>query len=266
MADAQRNIILILGVLVGILVISNIWTYLSLQNEISAYSNLQNQINSIIDEKTNLQSQVDFLTDEKNNLQNQVNTVQTQLNSLNATYQKYMATHSHTDSEYNALNSQITSLQTQIGQLLTDKTNLQNQIYSLNQSYQKILDEYKLLNAPASNFVSYSDLDFSITTYQHIYSYKDPVSGNVTIHYHNGTAFRGTFSIFIYYVGGVYGYTSGWTFAVNGYGEFYVNPPESFMHGPGTYQIGFENLYDSEGYVIATHVEIGHIYVTVEAK
>jgi len=188
------------------------------------------------------------------------------------------------EGQINGKNNQIATLQSQLSEKdeliseqqsqLTQKDNqiqgLQEQISDLNQSYQelqedyeKLLNDYKMLNAPVSNFTSVGDLDFTIATHQRIYSYNDPISGNTTIYYHNGTAFKGTFSIYIEQLGGPMG--SGWTFYVDGRGEFYKGSP-AFLYGPGTYQIGLSVLYDSEGYMIATSNEIGHIYVTVEAK
>lgn len=52
-------------VLIVILAITNVWSY----------TNLQNQINSLNDDKINLQTQVDALTTDKNNLQNEVNSL-----------------------------------------------------------------------------------------------------------------------------------------------------------------------------------------------
>lgn len=73
------------GILVVILGISNVWSY----------TTLQNQIDALKDDTNRLQDQVDALNDDKNVLQNQID-------SLNTTYQDYVATHSMTDSEYNA--------------------------------------------------------------------------------------------------------------------------------------------------------------------
>ena len=181
-------------------------------------------------------------------------------------------------------NDQITTLQAQLSdkdELISEQQSqltqkdgqvqgLQEQISALNQSYQELqivyeelLNDYKILNAPISNFTSLGDLDFTIATHQSIYSYKDPISGNVTIYYHNGTAFKGTFLIYINQLGG--SMSSGYNTYVDGYGEFYVKSP-AFLPGPGIYQIGLALLYDSEGYIIVSGEEIRHIYVTVEAK
>ena len=159
--------------------------------------------------------------------------------------------------------NQIESLQEQTSDLIIKLKNLNQSYQRLLESYEQLSDDYKMLNGPMSAFVSAADLDFTITTHQHIYSYKDHVSGNVTIHYDNGTAFKGYFSILIEQVDGPGG--SGWRSEVNGYGDFYVKPP-AFLYGPGTYRIGLCTLWDSEGYIVATSLEIGHVYVTVEAK
>ena len=166
-------------------------------------------------------------------------------------------------SQLNEKDDQVQELQEQVDDLIAQIANLNQSYQELQADYEDLLNDYNMLNAPISNFTSVGDLDFTIATHQHIYSYKDPFSGNVTIYYHNGTAFKGTFSIAIKQVGGPGG--SGWSSEVNGYGDFYVKPP-AFLYGPGTYRIGLCTLWDSEGYMIATSNEIGHIYVTVEAK
>jgi hypothetical protein len=45
---------------------------------------------------------------------NSVASLQNQLNDLNATYNGYVSTHSHTDSDYNSLSTQNTNLQNQV--------------------------------------------------------------------------------------------------------------------------------------------------------
>jgi len=96
-----------LALLVAVLLISNVWTYASLQNQINTLNN------------------------ERNNLQRQVNSLQLQYNTLNATYQNYKSTHGFTNTQYI---SQITTLQGQITSLENDKIQLQadNQILRQN--------------------------------------------------------------------------------------------------------------------------------------
>jgi outer membrane murein-binding lipoprotein Lpp len=64
--------LVIFAVLIVVLIVSNVWSYIVLKNQINA-------------------------------LETQVNTLQSQINSLNTTYQDYMASHHHTDSEYDAM-------------------------------------------------------------------------------------------------------------------------------------------------------------------
>lgn len=157
------------AVLIVILAVSNVWSY------------------------TNLQNQINTLNNDKNNLQSQVNTLQSQIDSLNTTYQDYLSTHSHSNSEYAALQSQIQTLQTwldgnisllqttiaerdqlqtwldgnitnyesQINLLNTQITNLQSQIDSLNTTYQDYVSthshsnsEYDALQSEYNNYVA----------------------------------------------------------------------------------------------------------------
>jgi uncharacterized protein YpmS len=67
-----KSLVIALGVLVVILATSLIYTYTSLQGQIS----------SLNTDKTNLQTQVTSLTTDKNNLNSQVTSLQSQLNNL----------------------------------------------------------------------------------------------------------------------------------------------------------------------------------------
>ena len=78
--------LLVPAVLVVILVVSNVWSYTTLKN------------------------QIDTLSDEKSNLQGHVSTLQSQMESLNITYQDYVSTHIHSNSEYGALQDQIAQI------------------------------------------------------------------------------------------------------------------------------------------------------------
>ena len=80
MSGIKKSRLVLMGLLVFILVFSNVFVYISLQG----------QINSLI---TN-----------KNILQTQVTTFQSLLRSLNTTYLDYKLNHTHTDLEFNSLN------------------------------------------------------------------------------------------------------------------------------------------------------------------
>jgi len=88
------------------------------------------------------------------------------------------------------------------------------------------------------------------------------ISGNVTVHHLNGTAFKGSFSIRIKCLED--GTASGWTFPVEGYDEFHVKSP-AFMCGSEKYQIGISALFDAEGLIIESGINL-FPYVEVEAK
>jgi len=231
---------------------------------------LQSDLSQTQSALSDSQSEVESLQGELTQAQANISSLQTSLVKAEETIGDLQSQLSQRDEEILGLQNELTQKNNQIGRLQEQISDLIIELRNLNQSYQalqaiyeELLNDYRMLNAPVSAFVSAADLDFTITTHQRIYGYKDPVSGNVTIYYNNGTAFKGKFSIYIERIG--YGVTSGWTFNVNGYGKFNVNPP-AFTWGPGTYRIGLLWLYDSEGYTIATPNEIRHIYVTVEAK
>jgi len=87
------------GVLIVILAISSLWLYTRIDS-------LQNQVNALQTDKDNLQTQINNLQTDKTNLQIQKDTLQNQLSLLNVTYQNYVSTHSHSNSEYDSLQSE----------------------------------------------------------------------------------------------------------------------------------------------------------------
>ena len=89
----RAKLILGLMVLVGILAVSNAWTYADLQNQ-----------------KTSLNDQISSLTNVKNTLQTQVDTIQSQLDFLDRTHKAYVASHPYTEAEYEALKNERDAL------------------------------------------------------------------------------------------------------------------------------------------------------------
>lgn len=85
--------LIVSAILVIVLTVTNVWSYTSLQN----------QITTLNDATTNLQSQVNTLQTDKANLQSQID-------SLNTNYQDYASTHSHSNSEYDALEEERDAL------------------------------------------------------------------------------------------------------------------------------------------------------------
>jgi hypothetical protein len=104
------------SVLIAILAVSNVWSYTSLQNQINTLNN------------------------EKSNLQSQINTLQAQLSSLNTTYQNYVSTHSHSNSEYDALKTE------------KDALNTEYQNYMATHSYSN--SEYDSLQSDYNNYIA----------------------------------------------------------------------------------------------------------------
>lgn len=107
--------LVLLGISVFTLAVSNGWSY----------TILQNRINILNEDKISLQSQLNTLNNENNDLQ-------FQMDSLNITYQDYVSTHGQSDSEYEALRSLMHLLTEDKNQLQTwldgNKTLLQTMI------------------------------------------------------------------------------------------------------------------------------------------
>jgi len=158
--------------------------------------------------------------------------------------------------------NRILGLQNQLADKETEISDLHNQISILQDQLDELQSQLRILNAPVSSFTTINDLKITIATHKHVYSYKEPVSGNVTVYYLNGTAFKGSFSIYIEYLGGSMLTTSG--FPVEGYGEFHVKSP-AFRYGPGKYRIGIAGLLDAEGFIVENRINL-FPYVEVEAK
>ncbi|MEM2103891.1 MAG: hypothetical protein QW717_03265 [Candidatus Bathyarchaeia archaeon] len=205
---------------------------LSLKSEISARDNTIASLNSQI---ASLNSQIADLRDQKDKLQNWL--------QGNITYYT---------SGVNSLNSQIINLQNQIVLLNARITALNESYIGLLEEYEDLLFHYNLLNKPASSFLTIHDLIIKFTLDHTTYYYKDPVSGNVSITYLNGTAFKGKIS---FYVKSAHATTTlGVTVKVDGFTKFYLSPPV-FMHGPGNYTVGISMLLTVDNYIVESRIE-----------
>jgi len=199
---------------------------------VSTCQNSLNQINSLNADKTNLQSQVNLLISDKNTLQNQIST-------------------------YSAwLSGNITLLNNQIAALNKSYTDLLRE-------YEDLLFHYNLLNKPTSSFTTVKDLNITLTIDRTTYYYEDPVSGNITMTYLNGTAFRGAFILYIQHLTKEAMSTTA-EIAIDGFTRFYLSPPV-FRFGPGNYTIGISSLSTVNGYIIETRWQV-FPSVQVEAK
>jgi hypothetical protein len=118
------------------------------------------------------------------------------------------------------------------------------------------------IDKPVSNFTTVKDLNVTLCLYRPTYYYKDPVSGDVTITYPNGTAFRGEFILYILHLTNGMS-TTAWI-AIDGFTKFYLSPPV-FRFGPGNYTIGIASLSTADGYIIESRWQV-FPSVQVEAK
>lgn len=186
----------------------------------------------------------------------QVNDLQTQSNAKN--------------NQIQTLQNQVDYLSDRIAELEIEGQSKLNQINALNESYtelqsqyEDLLFHYNLLNGPTSNLTNIQGLQITLTTHRTTYYYKDPVSGNVTMTYLNGTPFEGAFVLYVALIGGG---SSGAQFDIrNGFADFIYGPP-AFKWGPGTYSIKIGWIYTIDGFVVVDPNDAGLPEVLVEAK
>src|SRR3989304_3343203 len=208
-------------ILIVLLGISNIWFFTTLTGQVKES---QTQLDQKNDQVQTLQSQVDSLSNQLNQKNSQLTTLQNQVENLS--------------SQINVLNQNYLAL---------------NQSYTeLQRQYEDLLFHYNILNKPASNFTTVKDLNISLAIDRTIYYYKDPVSGNATIRYLNGTAFEGEFILRVFAI-----QTEGPGLAVyfifrlsNEFPDF-VCPPPVFRSGPGSYGIEISRINTADGYIVA---------------
>ena len=205
---------------------------------------------------------------DKKTLTNQVNDSQTQLGQKDNQIQTLQNYVDNLSNQLNQKNSQLTTLQNQV-ENLSSQINVLNQNYlALNQSYtelqrqyEDLLFHYNLLNQPASNFTTYADLEIQFSLDHTTYYYQDPVSGNITINYLNGTAFEGKVYMRFY----LYGVGSKvFIVDIEGFVRFNLSPPV-FEYGPGTYKVTIDFLETLDGYFIIIP-EANRPWLQVEAK
>ena len=225
-------------------------------------SKLEQQIDQLESRVIDLQDQLESKDNQISDLQSQIEDKNTQINSLQYQIADLQSEIEDLQNQLTSKDNQILELQNQLADKETEISDLHNQISILQDQLDELQSQLRILNAPVSSFTTINDLKITIATHKHVYSYKEPVSGNVTVYYLNGTAFKGSFIIYIECLGDGSGGTS--SFPVEGYGEFHVKSP-AFMYGPGKYQIGISTLFDAEGFIIENRINL-FPYVEVEAK
>lgn len=163
--------------LVVILAISNVWSYTSLQNQIDTLSNeksnLQSQVNTLQTDNTNFENELDSLNTTYQDYVSNYTRSDSVYDSLNTAYQNYMATHSHSNSAYDILANEKNQLQTWLygnisllqtttaerNQLQTwldgNITNYESQISSLNIQITNLQNQIDSLKAPQLHLVNY---------------------------------------------------------------------------------------------------------------
>jgi len=207
------------------------------------------EYNVLYGKYTQLKNDYEQLEDDYSTLQNQHSQLETGYQELEA--------------NYNTLNTTYNQLRESYGALNITYYNLNESYIELSQEYADLLFHYNLLNKPASNFTTIKDLNITLALHRTIYYYKDPVSGNVTITYLNGTAFRGSFILYIRHLTKEVMSTTAWI-SIDGFTELYLSPPV-FQFGPGNYTIGISSLSTADGYIIESRWQV-FPSVQVEAK
>jgi len=174
----EKNIVIILGVLVLIFAILSVYVYMTMnstyQNYVSThtYTNIEyDSLFTTYQDYVSIHSYTDTEYDALNatyqnyimthshtdseynsqysTLQSQVADLQAQLDSLTADYQNYIASHTYTNLEYNLLQSQIVSLQNQITSLQSQVNNLNNIV---NLAGSTIWVNSQTISQPASSY------------------------------------------------------------------------------------------------------------------
>lgn len=85
-AGKSRTVLIVAGILIIVLVVSNVWVYMTLQTQVDG---LQGQVTTLN------ATYLDYVTSHSY--------TDSEYESLNSTYNDYVDTHSHTDLEYEAL-------------------------------------------------------------------------------------------------------------------------------------------------------------------
>jgi hypothetical protein len=126
-----------------------------------------------------------------------------------------------------------------------------------------LLFHYNLLNKPVSNFTTVKDLNIKLSVDHTTFYYKDPVTGNVTITYLNGTGFEGSFTLQVQPDFGMGGGVGSNHILTDGFCEFKLSEPV-FIYGPGNYTIYLMSISTTDGYLVGSN--LWNPSVQVEAK
>ena len=210
-----------------------------------------------------LQSSVLELETETSALTNDYSNLSTTYNQLRDNYGYLNETYNQVRDSYDYLNASYHELASELSTLTVDYNYLNENYVELLQQYEDLLFHYNLINGPASNFTTIQDLQITLAVHRTSYYYKDPVSGNVTITYLNGTVFEGSFILYIRHLTKETMSTTA-SILISGFTEFYLSPPV-FGFGPGNYTIGISSLSTTDGYIIESRWQV-FPSVQVEAK
>jgi len=196
-------------------------------------------------------------------LQSSVSELELETSASTNDYNNLNTTYNQLRDSYDSLNATYYELTSELSTLIADYSYLNESYVELSQQYEDLLFHYNLINGPASNFTTIKDLQITFTTDRTTYYYKDPLSGNVTMAYLNGTLFEGSFDLFVTLIGGG---RSGARFNIrNGFADFTYGPP-AFIYGPGTYSVKIGWIFTIDDFVVADPNDAGLPEVLVEAK
>lgn len=165
------------------------------------------------------------------------------------------------DTLIQTLQNEVNSLSEEATQKDSEIQLLQQQIDNLNKSYGALLFRYNLINSPASNSTLIGDLQITLTTHHTIFYHEDPLSGNVTVTYLNGTTFEGEFSLGIHRIGSDVELHTAHFKIRNGFAEFTRESYSAFKYGPGTYRIRIINIFTIDGVLVAE--DLPEVFVEV---
>jgi predicted nuclease with TOPRIM domain len=220
---------------------------LTIQNDklFSNYTALKNEYSSNLETINKLGKENMATLDALKQIQQDYESVSNSLNLINKDYEPLKTRNSELSSQINTLNYTLVAL---------------NSTYiDLKILYDDLLEEVNLINGPTSKMTTINDLIIEVKTNKQIYSYREGISGNVTIRNKDGSPFKGGVAMKI-------GTTSGYgTYGVNGVYSFSYAAP-IFLTGPGTYQVGPCYITDEEGYFVVLGGELESTWITITAK
>jgi hypothetical protein len=158
--------------------------------------------------------------------------------------------------------SNLSEINTKYDELLANYTKSTSEYNDLLTRHNDLQTHYDLINGPKSAFLTFDDLNITLTTDRNIYSYMDPLNVTLRITKLDATPFNGKVSFKLSMGENV---VTGYQRDTDGEVKLSI-PSPAFKWGPGNYTLQVDSILDPLSFIIVTGRALNSTAVLIEAK